>query len=111
MELSLISLVIVFIGAILARMYIPRFMIKRAIYSVIRIFKQYNAITIRDAKTIDELGLNPKPLIDGMHNLRDYKSYALQILRTADIIRTTEDGRLYLNEGQLQTSKYGGHIN
>ena len=87
--------------------YIPRLMINRAIHSAIHILGRHNAVTIWDAKTIDELGLNPKPFMEREFKLRDYKPYALQVLRNADIIQTTEDGRLYLDEGKLPTSKWG----
>ena len=99
--------IIIIIAAIGAMFFIPRFMIDRAIRSVIRIFRQHNAVTIRDAKTLEELGLDPKPFLQRAFRTRDYKPYALQILTNANIIRTLEDGRLYLDEGQLETSRWG----
>jgi len=107
MELKVVIFISIIIVAILAMFYIPRLMINRAIHAVIRILRQNNAVTIRDAKTTEELGLNPKTFMEQALKLRDYKPYALQILRNADIIQTTEDGRLYLDEDQLQTSKWG----
>lgn len=107
MGLNVIILIAIFIVAILAIFYIPRLMLNRAIYTVIRILKQHNALTTHDAKTIDELGLNPKPFMERAFKLRDYKPYALQILRNADIIQMTDEGRLYLDEGQLVTGKWG----
>jgi len=100
-------LVAIMVLAAAGTVLILRFMIKRAIHSVIRIFRQHNAVTIRDAKTMEELGLNPKPFLERALRLRDYKPYALQILRNANVIQQTEDGRLYLDEGQLGSSRWG----
>ena len=105
--MNVLIVIAIFIVAIIALFFIPRFMINRAIHSVIFIFRQHNAVTIRDAKTMEELGLNPKPFLERAFRLRDYKPYALQILRNANVIQQTEDGRLYLDEGQLRTSKWG----
>jgi hypothetical protein len=106
MEPTVVILIAIIIVAILAMFYIPRLMINRAIHSVIRILRRSNAVTIQDAKTLEELGLDPKPFMQRAFKLRDYKPYALQILRNADIVQVSEDGRLYLDEGQLQTSKW-----
>jgi hypothetical protein len=75
-------------------------------HSVIHIFRQHNALTIKDAKTADELDLGPKPFMSKLSKPRDYKPYALQILIGANIVRVTEDGRLYLAEEQLATSRW-----
>jgi hypothetical protein len=40
---------------------------------------------------------------------RDYKITALQVLRNANIIQSTEDGKLYLSEANLSSSKWKGH--
>jgi hypothetical protein len=111
MELNVIVLIAIFIVALVAMFYMPRLMINRAIYSVIRIFRQHDAVTILGAKTVDELDLNPKSFLEKAFRLRDYKPYALQILRNADIIQTTQDGRLYLAENHLVTSRWGNTKN
>ena len=84
--MDIIILVAIFIIAIGAIIFIPRLMINRAVHSVIHIFRQHNAISIREAKTIGELGLNPKPLRERSFKLRDYKPWALQIIRNANVI-------------------------
>ena len=106
MELEVVVLIAIIIVAILAMFYIPRFMINRAIRSVIRILRGSDAVTMREAKTVEELGLAAKPFIQRAFKLRDYKPYALQILRNAGIVQATENGRLYLDEGRLQISKW-----
>ena len=106
MELNILIVIAIIVLAIIAMLYIPRFMINRAIRSVIRIFRQNNAVTVRDAKTAEELDLNPKPFLQRAFRTRDYKPYALQILMNTNIIQATEDGRLYLAEDQLAASKW-----
>jgi hypothetical protein len=103
---DIIIVIAIIIVAILALVFIPRFMINRAIRSVIRIFRERNAVTILGAKTIEELGLSPKSFLQGLFAVRDYKPDALQVLHHANIIRTTEDGKVYLDEGQLQISRW-----
>jgi len=68
---------------------------------VIQIFKELNAMDVKNAKTIDELGLRPRGRLEGMLRTRDYKPHALSSLLTAEIVKTTEDGRLYLSEERL----------
>ena len=53
---------------------------------------------------IDELGLRPQGMMGGMFKGRDYNQYALSLLMKADIIQTTEDGKLYLSEDRLLAS-------
>ena len=107
MEMNVTIIIVIIIITLIALFYVPRFMVNRAIRSVISIFRHNNAVALRDAKTIEELGLAPKHFLQRSFKTRDYKPYALQILINAGIIQTTEDGRLYLDEGQLGTSKWG----
>ena len=101
--------VILIVIAVLALFLIPQFLVKRAIAKVIKIFRQLGAIDIRSARTIDELGLRPESMFNRMMKPRDYKPRALQALISADIIRTTEDGKLYLSEENLAASKLRGY--
>jgi len=39
---------------------------------------------------------------------REYKITALQVLRNANIIQGTEDGKLYLSENDLLNSRWKG---
>ena len=88
----------------LALFVIPQWRLRRAISQVIRIFQQLNAIGVKNAKTIDELGLRPRTLMEGMLKGRDFKPYALRALIKAEVIQMTEDGRLYLSEEKLISS-------
>ena len=84
---------LVFIGIAL---FISGLMTKRAISRVLNIFRKNNALGIQQAKTLIELGLQPPNLIQRFTQARDYKQNALKILIKAEIIRVTEDGRLFL---------------
>ena len=83
---------------------VPRWRLRHAIRQVIQIFKEHNATDIKNAKTVDELGLRPRSMMEGMFRGRDYKPYALSALIRAEIIQTTEDGKLYLSEDKLIAS-------
>ena len=91
---------------ILGAFVLPQIFIRRSIRSVIRIFEQNNAVGVKGAKTIEELGLAPKPMLQRMFKTRDYKPQALQSLIRADIVQMTEDGKLYLSEESLTTTQW-----
>jgi hypothetical protein len=97
--------VIVILGMlILAFVVIPRFLIGRAMRQVIRIFRESNTTTSTTAKTADELGIKAKGVMEGIFRGRDYKPTALNLLMNAEIVQTTDDGKLYLSEERLFTS-------
>jgi hypothetical protein len=87
---------------------IPRWRLKRAIREVIQIFREHNATDIKKAKAIDELGLAPRSMMEGMFRGRDYKPYALNALMRAEVVNRTEDGKLYLSEEKLRASGLEG---
>jgi len=95
--LFLIFMIIAFGGVL----YIRTFLTRRAIFKVIKIFYQHNALGIEGAKTLHELGLERPDFFQRMTRPRDYKQYALQILIKRDIILENEDGRLYMVEERL----------
>ncbi len=96
-----ILIVLIAVIALLAMLIIPQWRLKRTIPQVIRIFREYNAIGIKNARTIDELGLKPRNMLEGMLKGRDYRQYAVSTLMKVEIIRMTEEGRLYLSEEKL----------
>ena len=91
---------------IFAAIMIPKLLIERAIHSVLQIFRDKGAITNKNAMTIDELGLKPGVFMDRFYRLRDYKPYALQILIGSNVIQMTGDGKLFLSEQELASSKW-----
>ncbi len=101
---NVILIVVIVVLALLALFVIPRWRLKRATRQVIRIFMELNATGVKNAKTLDELGLRPRGRLEGMLRTRDYKPQALDGLWKAEIVQTTEDGRLYLSEDRLIAS-------
>jgi hypothetical protein len=87
---------------------LPQLLVRRAISSLIRTFRERNAIGVDNAKTDAELGLNPTTVTQSLFKGRDYKVTALQVLRNANVIRSTEDGKLFLSEADLSNSKWKG---
>lgn len=95
--LFLIFMIVAFGGVF----YIRAFLTRRAIFKVIEIFYQHNALGMNGAKTLYELGLERPDFFQRMTKPRDYKQYALQILIKRGIILESEDGRVYLAEERL----------
>ena len=92
---------VVMILAFAGVLYIRAFFTRRAIFKVIEIFYQHDALGITGAKTLHELGLERPDFFQRMTRRRDYKQYALQILVKRGIILENEDGRVYLAEERL----------
>ena len=95
--LFLIAIVAVFALII----FVYAFRGRRALFKVIEIFRQHNALRINEAKTLSELGLEPPDLLQRMMRGRDYKQYAVRILIKKGVIQATEDGRFYMVESKL----------
>jgi hypothetical protein len=96
--LFLIFMIVAFGGVF----YIRAFLTRRAIFKVIEIFYQHNALGMNGAKTPHELGLESYNFFQRITRPRDYKQYALQILMKRDIILLNKDGRLYMVEERLE---------
>ncbi len=94
----LIFMIVAFSGVFYIRAFLPR----RAIFKVIEIFYQHNALGMNGAKTLHELGLESQNFFQRITRPRDYKQFALQILMKRDIILLNEDGRFYMVEERLE---------
>jgi hypothetical protein len=105
MNATALFVLLIIILAILAFWVLPRMRMRRAVKQVVDIFERNNALDVRSAKTIDELGLRPPTFLEGMLGLRDFKPYALQMLMNAGVVRQTDSGRLYLSQDKLATIK------
>ncbi len=97
----IIFITVIFVLLIGGTIFLPNYLTRRAIFQVIRIFRERNAVEMNNAKTIDELRLRPPDFFQRMMSLRDYKPGALQILIKAGVVLMTEDGRLYITEAKL----------
>ncbi len=102
MNYTVLFIGIIVILAFLGLYVIPRLMLKRALKKVLKTFRDQNATNFKNAKTIEELGLKPKSFLEGMFRTRDYRPYALDLLKRTEIVQTTEDGKLYLLEPKLE---------
>ena len=96
--LFLIVMIVAFGGVF----YVRAFLTRRAIFKVIKIFYQHNALGVKGAKTPHDLGLESQNFFQRITRPRDYKQYALQILMKKEIILLNEDGRLYMVEERLE---------
>jgi hypothetical protein len=98
--LTVILLIVVFV--------LPQILLRRAISSVIRTFRQHKAVGAENARTIDELGLRPKSMAQSIFRGTQYKTTALMMLRNARVIESAEDSKLYLSEENLSRSRWKG---
>lgn len=86
---------------ILASFYVPALMVRLAIFKVINIFCQHDAVGVKNARTVDELGSKPSDFFQRLLRPRDDKPYALQILTQQGVVFVTEDEKLYMIEDKL----------
>jgi hypothetical protein len=86
---------------VVASLVITGFFTKRAVFKVVEILCRHDALGVKKAKTLNELGLNPPNPIKRIIRPRDYKPYALQILQRQGIVRMTKEGKLYLVETKM----------
>jgi hypothetical protein len=90
-------LVVAFGLAIYLRMYLT----KRGMHAVIELFYRLNALTAKNARTREELGLIAQRFSERLTKRRDYRQIALHILVQKGIVAVTEEGKLFLVEGLL----------
>jgi len=108
-DTNALFILLVVILAILGFFVLPRLRIRRAVDQVVAIFERNNAVDVRSAKTVDELGLRSPTFLDGMMRMRDFKPYALQILMQTEVVRQTDGGRLYLAQDMPPATDAGRH--
>jgi len=107
MSTTALFILLLVILAVLGLWVLPRIRIRRAINQVVAIFEHSNALDLRSARTIDELGLRPPTFLESMMRMRDFKPYALQILMKAEVVSQTDGGRLYLSQDRLAATNLG----
>ena len=98
---SVLLMLALSVGVIVALFVVPSLMTKRAVFKVINILCQSGALDAKHARTQDELGLAPPAFFEKMTRSRDYKPLALRLLKEANILHTTTDGKLYLSQEEL----------
>lgn len=105
--LLIIILIIVGLAAIF---FVPYILTRRAIRQVVNAFRNQNATGPQTAKTMAELRLQQKGLLQKQMTTRDYKPAALNLLMGEKVILMTEDGKYYLSETDLANSRLGKGI-
>lgn len=91
---------------------LPQLRLRKDIPNMIRLFREAKAVGIKKAKTEEELGLNTKAVTKSMFSMfsgGDPVQKALQALKKDKIIKSTEDGKLYLSQDDLMVSKWRGN--
>ena len=100
-ETSAIIIFILFIVLLLVVAFFgSNLLTKRAIRAVLKTFRAFNALTPENAQWADDIGLKNKGMFQ-MRGLRDYKPAALQFLMKHEIVKATEEGKLFLSEETL----------
>jgi hypothetical protein len=86
---------------VLVSVIISGLLVRRATFQMIDRFCTFEALDPRKARTVEELGLSPRVFFQRMFRTRDYKPYALQSLSQAGIVRSSQEGKLYMMEEGL----------
>ena len=102
---TVLVVVLMFGALILALIYIPRYLVGKAIRQIVALFRERKATNPANATTMEELGVIRGSPLDRMFKMRDYRPNALRVLQQADIIRVTETGKVYLSEEALKNSR------
>ena len=97
-------LVIALVVLIAVAFYVPRLFLRRAVRSLVALFRKHGATDPKTAATPQELGVVEQNYVDKMFKRRDYRPLAARVLAHAGIIRATDDGRVYLCEEELERS-------
>jgi hypothetical protein len=101
---TLIIIILVAILAILLSFVLSRMLLNRAMLQIIRKLRENNAVDAAKAIFAEDAGIKRRGVI-AFRALRDYKPMALDILVRTNIIRVTDDGRIYLSEETLAQTK------
>ncbi|MBN1189171.1 MAG: hypothetical protein JXA46_05405 [Dehalococcoidales bacterium] len=101
---AIILIVLIMVLLIAIAFVASNFMMRRAIKAVLKLMRDGQAFSPETAKTSDELGFRKSSMLN-FKLWRDYRPQALQLLMTANIIQTTEDGRIFLSEENLARTR------
>ena len=107
--INVLAVVVILLVAVLA-FYLWRYMMIRALRSVVALFRENDAVTSESAVTLETLGLEPIPFTRRLFRPRDYKRPALQVLGQQGIIKMVEGPKFYLDEIALKNSSITRHF-
>ena len=100
-------LIIFFIVAFL----IQQWLLKRALKEVVAIFQKNRATTPENARTLEELNLQPLGFLRTPGTFRNFNHRVVETLSNTGIVIVTEDQRYYLSESALAKSPLGQMLN
>lgn len=100
--ISTIYLILFMIVILGFAFFISARLTKRALFRVLTIFRDENAIGYERARTIEQLGLTPPNILERIGRPRDYRQNALKILIKSEVVQLTEDGRLFITEEKMR---------
>ncbi|MBN1631440.1 MAG: hypothetical protein JW990_16905 [Thermoleophilia bacterium] len=101
---TVLLLIAIVIAAFALVVYIQSLLVKKAVRTVIARFRAKGAISPKKATSLYELGLEPADFLHRIGRTRDYKPQAMRLLVQKNVIRGTEDGKVYLSEDELRDS-------
>jgi hypothetical protein len=97
--------VVLMLGALLIVMiYVPRLLLRKATRDVVSLFRGRGATSPTNATTLEQLGIVRRSRLERLTRLRDYRPYAVRLLTNTNVVRTTEEGTMYLSEETLEHS-------
>jgi hypothetical protein len=91
---------------VLVAFVLPQLRLRRSITSVIRIFREHNAVEAKNAKKPEQLGIRLQAVRQSLFSGGNMEAEAVQVLMNASIIQTVEGNKLYLSEEKLAASKF-----
>jgi hypothetical protein len=105
MDKNIILLILAFLLIVMVFVF-PRLRMRRSFTIVIRRFRENNADDPQHAMRAEDLEIDFESKTPSLLRTGDEESDAARLLLNAGIIRTAEDGKLYLSEESLSNSQY-----
>ena len=96
-----VLLVLTFIAMVLIALILLKWLLSRAVPHVIRILREHGAVDVEHAVLAADVGLAGQSVWERALKRRDYKPKALLAMIRADIVKTDDEGRVYLCEEML----------
>ena len=100
-------IILVTLDLIATVVILPELIVRRIVLLIICIFRRAGAVGASSAKPIDELGIIARLHRRAMPRL-NYEPKVLKLQITSNIIKKTEDEKVYLSEEDLAESKWKG---
>ncbi len=105
MDTTSLYVLLFFVFMITSMLLLSTFLQRRAVIVIRKLFHKKNALTAENAIDPEELGLKHQ---HALLKKRDYRRQAVQLLMNIQVIRTTEDDKLYFSEEKLTSLREEG---